>query len=66
MIRWHYDPDSEKAVASFKRLMWKLRKGRHHTGARIYPIPVSGTRRLYRATDIADLESDLAEYARLH
>jgi len=62
MLRWHYDPDDPKAVASFRRQMWKFRKGRHYTGATIAAIPVSGNRRLYRATDVADLEDALARY----
>ena len=62
MLRWHYDPDDPKAVASFRRQMWKLRTGRHYTGATITAIPVSGNRRLYRATDVADLENALANY----
>lgn len=62
MLRWHYDPDDPKAVASFRRQMWKFRKGRHYTGATIAAIPVSGNRRLYRATDVVDLETALANY----
>ena len=45
MLRWHYDPESAEDKRRIRRMLWKLKTGRHPSGLTLTPISAFRPRR---------------------
>lgn len=60
MLRWSYDPEDDDDKRKFANYLWRLRTGRHPSGATLHPLPIREG--LYDPADVLAAEGALKKW----